>query len=101
MTLLEWAEAMRARSIEISLETRTQAQILELQTARVTGGGQPLDAILFSLPRGQAPLPDVGGSGFRLGPDPPEGVSLFSHQQQQKYLQLQSKMRPGQPWPSE
>jgi len=84
MTLLEWAAAMRARSIEISVVPLTQAQILDLQTARVTGGGQPLDAILFSLERGQAPLPDVGGSGFRIGADPPESVSVFAHQQQQK-----------------
>jgi Putative addiction module component len=103
MTLLDWARAMRARSIEISAVPLTQAQILQLQTAQVTSEGQPLDAVLFSLPRGQAPLPDVGGSGFRIGPDPPEGASAFSHQQQQKqkYLQLESKMRPGQPWPSE
>ncbi len=101
MTLLEWAAAMRARAIEISHVPLTQAQILQVQADRVTGGGQPLDAVLFTLPRGEAPLPDVGGSGFRIGPDPPEGVSVFSHQQQKKYLELQSKMRPGQPWPSE
>jgi len=74
---------------------------MDLQTARVTGGGQPLDAILFSLQRGQAPLPDVGGSGFRIGIDPPEGVSVFAHQQQQKYLELQSQMCRGQSWPTE
>jgi hypothetical protein len=101
MTLLDWAAAMRARSIEVSEVPLTQAQILELQSARVTGGGRPLDAILFSLERGTAPLPDVGGSGFRIGADPPEGVSEFAHQQQRKYLELQSRMRPGQPWPIE
>lgn len=101
MTLVEWAAAMRARSIVISEVPLTQAQILDLQTAHVTGGGQPLDAILFALARDQAPLPDVGGSGFRIGADPPEGVTHFAHQQQNKYLELQRRMLPGQPWPSE
>jgi hypothetical protein len=99
MTLPEWAAAMRARSIEVSEVPLTQAQILELQTARVTSGGQPLDSILFSLERGTAPIPDVGGSGFLIGPDPPEGVSVYAHQQQQQYLERQRKMRPGQSWP--
>jgi hypothetical protein len=101
MTLPEWASAMRARSIKISEKPLTQAQIMDLQTRRVTGGGQPLDAILFSLARSEAPLPNVGGSGFRIGADPPEGVSVFAHQQQQKYLELQGKMRLGQSWPIE
>jgi hypothetical protein len=101
MTLLEWAEAMRARSILISEVPLTQAQIMDLQRDRVTAGGQPFDAIVFSLERGKAPLPDVGGGGFQIGIDPPEGVSAFAHQQQQKYLKLQSQMRPGQPWPTE
>ena len=92
---------MRARSLEVSETPLTQAQILALQTARVTGGGPPLDAILFSLERGKAPLPDVGGSGFCIGIDPLEGVSVFARQQQQKYLELQSRMGPGQPWPTE
>jgi hypothetical protein len=100
-TLLEWAGAMRVRSIEISEVPLTQVQILDLQTARVAGGGQPLDALVFSLARGLAPLRDVGGSGFRIQADPPEGVSAFAHQQQRKYLELQCKMRPGQLWPTE
>jgi hypothetical protein len=101
MPLLDWAKTMRVWSIVISEVPLTQAQIAELQTARVIGGEQPLDAILFSLERGQAPLPDVGGSGFRIGTDPPEGVSDFAHQQQQKYLELQSRLIPRQPWPIE
>ncbi len=94
MTLIEWAVVMRVRSVEISEVPLTQAQILDLQTARVVGGGQPLDAILFSLDRGTAPLLDVGGSGFRIGPDPPEGVSVFARQQQQQCLKLQNQLRP-------
>jgi hypothetical protein len=101
VTLHEWAGVMRARTVEVSLVPLTQSQIMDLQTARVTGGGQPIDAIIFSLERGTAPLPDLGGSGFRVGADPTEGVSAFAHRQQQNYLKLQSKMRPGQPWPTE
>jgi hypothetical protein len=95
MTLPEWAAAARARTIEISEVPLTQAQVLELQTVRVLSGGQPLDALVFSLPRGQAPLPDVGGSGFRIAPDPQEGVSAFAHAQMQEFLKRQGQMRPG------
>jgi hypothetical protein len=101
MTLLAWAEAMRVRTLEVSTVPLTQTQIMDLQAARVTGGGQPIDAILFVLERGKPPLPDVGGSGFCLGSDPAEGVSEFAHRQQQNYLKLQGKMRRGQPWPIE
>jgi hypothetical protein len=95
LPLLEWADAMRARVVEISERPLTQAQILDLQTARVLSGGQPLDAVVFSLPRGQAPLPEVGGSGFRIAADPPEGVSPFAHAQMQEFLRRQSQMRRG------
>jgi hypothetical protein len=75
----------------------TQSEIMELQRSRVTSGDLPLDAIVFLLERTQAPLPDVGGSGFRIGVDPPEGVSVFARKQQQLYLKLQSQIQPNQP----
>jgi hypothetical protein len=95
LTLSEWAGAARARVVEISELPLTQAQILELQTARVLSGCPPLDAVVFSLQRGQAPLPDLGGSGFRIAPDPPEGVSEFAHAQMQEFLRRQGQMRRG------
>jgi Glutaminase len=95
MTLSEWAAAARARVIEISELPLTQAQLLELQTAGVLRGGEPLDAVVFSLQRGQTPLPDVGGSGFRIGPDPPEGVSAFAHGRMQEFLLRQRQMGTG------
>lgn len=95
VTLDVWAGLARARSIEISEVPLTQAQILDLQTARVLGGGQPLDAVIFSLARGIAPVPDVGGSGFRLATDPPEGVSVFAHAEMQELLRRQVQLPPG------
>jgi hypothetical protein len=92
-TLSEWANAARARVVEISERPLTQAQILDLQTAHVLSGRKPLDAVVFVLPRGQAPLPDVGGSGFRIAPDPPEGASAFAHAQMRELLQRQNQMR--------
>ena len=73
MALSEWAEAMRARSIEISEVPLSQAEILSRQTIRGLAG-QDLDAVVFSLKRGQAPIPERGGSGFVIGPDPTEGL---------------------------
>jgi hypothetical protein len=94
MTLLEWARVVRAQVIEVSEVPLNQAQLLELQTARVLSGGQPLDAVVFSLARGQAPLPDIGGSGFRIAADPPEGVSAFAHAQMQEFMRRQRLVRP-------
>jgi hypothetical protein len=95
MTLATWTGMVRARSIEVSQTPLTQAQILDLQTSQVLGGAEPLDAVVFLLDRGTAPLPDIGGSGFRIGADPPEGVSAFAHAQMQEFLRRQDQMRPG------
>jgi hypothetical protein len=91
-TLQEWAGAMRTRSIEVSEIPLTQAQILDRQTARVLAGGVPLDAIVFALERDRAPLPDVGGSGFRIAADPPQGVSKFAHEEMQRLLALEQQL---------
>jgi hypothetical protein len=99
LTLPAWAAAMRARFIEIAEAPLTQALIHELQRARVLAGGDPLDAVVFSLERGKAPLADVGGSGFRIAPDPPEGASVFARVQMQKYLELQAQRRLGREGP--
>jgi hypothetical protein len=97
MTLSEWAGAMRARSIEVSEVPLTQAQIMDLQTARILAGGPSLDAIVFALERGQAPLPDIGGSGFRIAVDPEEGVSAFAHAEMQRLLKLQQQLQSRRP----
>jgi hypothetical protein len=97
MALHEWAGAMRARSIEVSEVPLTQAQILDLQTERVMAGGQPLDALIFLLEKDQAPLPDVGGSGFRIGVDPQQGVSAFAHEEMQRLRALQQELQSDPP----
>lgn len=90
MTLLQWAAAMRARSLEVSEEPLSQAEILSRQTTRALAG-QELDALVFSLARGQAPIPERGGSGFVLGPDPAEGISAYAHRKMIDYLAARPK----------
>src|SRR5260370_891417 len=53
MTLSQWAGTMRARLIEVSEVPLSQSEILIRQTTRALAG-QDLDAIVFSLARGQA-----------------------------------------------
>lgn len=96
VTLKEWAASMRARSIEVSQVPLTQAEILARQTARALRG-EDFDAVIFNLARGQAPIPEVGGSGFRLAPDPAEGVSAFAHAEIRRLLALQQRMPPAAP----
>jgi hypothetical protein len=84
MTLSQWAGAMRAHSIDVSEMPLSQAEILSRQTARALAG-QDLDAIIFRLARGQAPIPERGGSGFVLGPDPAEGISAYAHRKMIDY----------------
>jgi hypothetical protein len=94
LTLYEWAGAMKARSVEVSEIPLSQAEILARQTTRALAG-QDLDAIIFSLARGQPPIPEKGGSGFVIGPDPGEGVSVYAHRRMIDYLAAQPKL-PGQ-----
>jgi hypothetical protein len=84
-TLAEWAASFRATSIEVSHEGLSQAEILDRQRARALRG-QGLDAVVFSLKLGQPPIPERGGSGFRIGPDPEEGATTFARAQMQRLL---------------
>lgn len=90
MTLSQWAGTMGARLIEVSEVPLSQAEILNRQTTRALAG-QDLDAIVFSLTRGQAPIPERGGSGFVLGPDPAEGTSAYAHRKMTDYRAGRSK----------
>lgn len=96
LTVSDWAASIRAKSVEISLVPLTQAEILELQRVRALAG-QVFDAVLFLLARGVAPIPDKGGSGFRIDPDPPQGVSAFAHAEMQRFLAAQRLLWPGVP----
>jgi hypothetical protein len=92
MTVLQWATAMRARAIEVSEVPLSQAEILSRQTTCALAG-RDLDAIIFSLARGRAPIPERGGSGFVLGSDPPEGISAYAHRKMLEYLAAESSLR--------
>jgi hypothetical protein len=94
LTVSAWAAAMRAHAIVISEVPLAQVQILEMQRVRALAG-QDLDAVVFRLARGQAPIPEIGGSGFRIDADPPQGVSAFAHAKMQGLLVEQRKSRPG------
>lgn len=98
MTITEWAGAMRARRLHVSETPLSVAEMSELQTAAGIRG-QPIDSFVFLLARGEAPVPELGGSGFRLAADPPNGVSAFAREQMRHYLKLQALLRPGRPWP--
>jgi hypothetical protein len=93
LTLAEWAAAMQARAIEVVAQPLSQVEILSRQTTCALAG-QDLDAVVFSLARGQAPIPERGGSGFVIGPDPAEGVSAYAHRRMIDYLAAQSDL-PG------
>jgi hypothetical protein len=48
---------------------------------------------IFLLERSQAPIPEIGGSGYRIDADPPQGVSAFAHAEMQRLLVEQRKMQ--------
>jgi hypothetical protein len=85
VTLAEWAASFKARAIEVSYEALSQAEILDRQRAWALRG-QGLDAVIFSLGLGQPPVPECGGSGFRIDPDPPAGPGAFPRAQMRRLL---------------
>jgi hypothetical protein len=95
-TIKEWATSMRANAIDVSEVPLSQEEILSRHSAWALRGDE-LDGIVFTLPRGQAPIPEVGGSGFRIALDPPEGVSAFAHRVMERLLELQQQMGPTPP----
>jgi hypothetical protein len=95
-TLTAWAAAMNARSIEVSQVGLSQAEILNRHAARALRG-QELDAMLFVLSLGEPPIPELGGSGYRIGPDPPEGVRAHAHDRMVDFLDDQAKTYPRPP----
>ena len=89
-----WAAAMRVRQLHISNTPLGVSLMNELRTQAVLQG-RSIDAFLFLLPRGMAPIPELGGSGFRLGADPAEGVHAFAHREMQRLLAEQAHLPPA------
>jgi hypothetical protein len=83
--LRQWAASMRATVIEVSHRGLSQAEILNTQTVRALRG-QGLDAMIFSLRLGEPPIPELGGSGFCVGPDPADGPSAFARSEMRRLL---------------
>jgi hypothetical protein len=96
LSLGEWAGVMRARAIEVSEVGLSQAEILSRQAARALQG-EDLDAMLFKLKLGEPPILEVGGSGFRIAPDPPEGISAFARKEMQILLAKEKRLGRGPP----
>jgi hypothetical protein len=96
VTLAEWAGCMNVRLFEVSDVGLSQTEILGRQAAR-TLQGRELDAVIFNLPLGEPPIPEKGGSGFRIDADPPEGVSIYAHRLMQRILELRGRRRRNQP----
>jgi hypothetical protein len=91
LDLLDWVQILRVRSVHLSDSGLSEAEVMTLQRERVLQGGE-LDAVVFNLRLGQPPLTNLGGSGFRIGPDPHPGVSMFAHRQMLRLLDLQNQM---------
>jgi hypothetical protein len=96
LTLTAWAAAMNARSIEVSRVGLSQAEILNRHAARALQG-QGLDAVIYALALGEPPIPEEGGSGYRVGKDPVEGITAHAHGRMVDFLENQRKMRPPLP----
>jgi hypothetical protein len=91
--LMDWAALLGAQSVEVAVVGLLQADILQRQAARALQG-MDLDTVVFSLRLGEAPLPEVGGSGFRIDADPPEGPSEFARKEMRVYLANEKKLLP-------
>jgi len=81
----DWAASMSARAILVASQGLSQTQILSEQAARALRG-EDLDAVLFILKLGEPPIPERGGSGFRIGPDPAVGPSAFARSEMHRLL---------------
>ncbi len=95
-TLREWAVLLWANAVEVSSVGLLQAEILKRQAALALQG-LDLDAVIFSLRLGEPPLPESGGSGFRIDADPPEGPSEFARKEMRVYRANQKKLPPPSP----
>jgi hypothetical protein len=87
-----WAGMMKARSIEIVTAGLNQEEILRRQ-AEGALQGRELDAIVFSLRFDEPPIPELGGSGYRIGPGPSEGAGQHARSMMQTYLARQNRAR--------
>jgi hypothetical protein len=85
VTLIEWATSLGARYALVSEQGLSQAEILARQSAQALRG-QGLDALIFRLGLDEPPIPELGGSGFRIGPDPAAGPSLFARAEMPRLL---------------
>jgi len=96
LALADWMAAMRVSAFEVAWAGLSQTEILNRQTTLVLQE-KALDAMVFCLELNQPPIPEVGGTGFCIGPDPPEGASDYSRKMMKTFLDLQQRFAPDQP----
>lgn len=92
MTIPEWTGVMQLDAYEMPARPLSQAEMLAIFSERTLKGSE-LQGFVYIVARGVSPVSDVPGSGFRIAPDPPEGVSAFAHAEMQRLLAEQARSR--------
>jgi hypothetical protein len=94
LTIDEWAAAINLTAYEAPGKPLVQAEMLDVFAERARKG-QDLQGFVFVVERGVCPVSDVSGSGFRIAPDPAEGIPTFVNKEVQRLFAEQAKMRSG------
>jgi hypothetical protein len=96
LSLLDWTRVLRIQSVHVSDRGLSETDVMALQREHVLQGRE-LDAVVFILNFGQPPLTNLGGSGFRIGPDPDEELGSFARAEMREFLRNQRSLDPGRP----
>lgn len=94
LTIQEWAGAIKLSAYEMPARPLSQAEMLTIFGERTTKGPD-IKGFVFATERGVSPVTDVPGSGFRLAPDPAEGIPAFVRKEVQRLFVEQAQLRPG------
>jgi hypothetical protein len=89
LTIQERAAAIKLTIWEMPATPLSQAEMLNIFATK----GPDLQGFVYVVPRGVCPVTDIPGSGFRLAPDPPEGIATFVAREVQRLFKEQEKMR--------
>jgi hypothetical protein len=95
LTLPEWAKIMGVKNYEISTSGMSEVELQARHVALGNRGG--LDAMLFNLKLTEPPIPEAGGSGFMIGPDPAVDLSDFAREEMKGFLQSQNRRQGKRP----
>jgi hypothetical protein len=96
LTIEDWAAALKLTVWERPGKPLSQAEMLN-RFAHGTMKGQDLGGFIYVVERGVSPVSDIPGSGFRIGPDPLEGVAAFVLKETKRLLKEQARNRLAAP----